>query len=117
MMSSILYHSFHNQFITQIFRFMCGVHTVEEVELDKEFDMGIRSLSYIAVPAHFVGLSFGEYYEELNIKFGILAIGIYRDEISNDLQNRLAFVYTNPLRSLLLRKTDLVYVIADADQI
>ena len=116
-MGSILYQSYHNPFITQIFRFLCGVHTVEEVELDKEFETGIRSLNYISVPPHFIGLSFGEYFEELNIKYGILAIGLYRDEISNDLQNRLPFVYTNPLRSLLLRKSDLVYVIADSGQI
>lgn len=117
MLGSILFQSFHNPFITQIIRYLCGMHTVEEIEMEREFELGIRSISYIAVPIHFVGLSFGEYYEELNIKYGILAIGLYRDELSNDLQNRLPFVYTNPLSSLLLRKTDLVYVIADDSQI
>ena len=96
---------------------MCGVHTVEEAELDKEFNMTSRSLSYISVPSQFVGLSYGEYFEDLNLRHGILAIGIYRDEIHPDLQNRLPFVYTNPLRSLILKKTDLIYVIADDSQI
>jgi hypothetical protein len=117
MLGSILYQSFHNPFITQILRYLCGVRTVEEMELEKEFNLGLRSLSYISVSAEFVGLSFGEYYEELNIKYGILAIGLYRDEISHDLQNRLPFVYTNPLSSLLLRQSDLVYVIAEDSQL
>lgn len=117
MLGCILFQSFHNPYITQILRYLCGMHTVEEMELEREFDLGVRSISYIAVPAHFVGLSFGEYFEELNIKFGMLAIGIYRDDLSNDLQNRLPFVYTNPLRSLLLRRSDLVYVIADDSQL
>lgn len=117
MLGSILFQSFHNPFITQILRYLCGMHTVEEMELEREFNLGVRSISYVAVPAQFVGLSFGEYYQDLNIRFGVLALGLYRDELSNDLQNRLPFVYTNPLSSLLLRKSDLVFVIADDSQL
>ena len=79
--------------------------------------MESKSLCYISVPSLFVGLSFGDLFNDLLMKHEILAIGIFRDDISDELENTLPFVYTNPLSSLLLKSTDLVYVLASENGI
>ena len=54
----------------------------------------------------------GELYRELVLNHNIVPIGLYRMADEKNLGNRLPFVYTNPLQSLLLRETDLIYVLA-----
>ena len=126
MMGSILYQvsfskthikTYYNPMIVRIFRYFCGVRLAQELELDRELGLGTQSLCYIAVPLHLIGESFGTLFEELTLKFGVLPIGIFRDEMNADLGNRLSFVYTNPLSSLLLKSSDLVYVLSSENQL
>ena len=117
MMGSILYQSYYNPMIVRIFRQFCGFRREEEVNLEERMNLNTPHLCYISVPDEFVGLTFGSLFKDLMCKFGILAIGLFREEINTPLGNRLPFVYTNPLSSALLRATDRVYVLASNEQL
>jgi hypothetical protein len=69
------------------------------------------------VPDDYVDHSFEALYHSMARHLGIIPIGLLRDEVSSSLGNVLPFVMTNPLPSMVLRKSDLVYVLATAEQL
>eukprot|EP01065_Artemidia_motanka_P010298 TRINITY_DN1543_c0_g1_i2.p1 TRINITY_DN1543_c0_g1~~TRINITY_DN1543_c0_g1_i2.p1 ORF type:complete len:1607 (+),score=455.79 TRINITY_DN1543_c0_g1_i2:77-4822(+) len=77
-------------------------------------------LGSIPVPKGFVGKEYGELFHHLAVHKDILALGLYRGPGQMDMQgakpeevnqNYLPYVYTNPVRSAVLREGDSVFVV------
>lgn len=66
-------------------------------------------LTSIPMPPEFVGRPYSTLFKSLLIEFEILAIGLYRDT-DDELGNEVPFVYANPVPSLILKSTDMIYV-------
>ena len=111
MLGSILYQAHYNPFIVQVFRFFCGVRTEEELDLEHYLETDSKTLSYVAIPSSFIGSCFSDLFCYF-LQHEIIAIGLLRNDISPELGNRLPFVYTNPMPSLILKESDLVYILA-----
>ncbi|KAJ3330216.1 potassium channel, sub T, member 2 [Blyttiomyces sp. JEL0837] len=107
MLDCILYQLLNNSSVLEVFNLFCGVRMKKDVELDKLLGIAPTFLSQIDVPDAYVGKPFGDLYRELTLHHGIIPVGIYRDADDQGLGNRLPFVFTNPLASVLLRSTDL----------
>jgi hypothetical protein len=84
--------------------------------MDAMLNIVPASLCYIALPEAMVGKAYGDMYNYLALTSGIIPIGLLRHR-DIDMQNRMPFVYTNPVSSLKLLPEDLVYVLATSDQI
>ncbi|KAJ3102136.1 hypothetical protein HDU97_000778 [Phlyctochytrium planicorne] len=90
-------------------RLMTGVHLRKDVHIYQRFGLRSSNLKQIPVPADFIGVRFSDLFKELALKQGAIPIALYRS--GQTLTNRLPFVITNPLPSLLLEPEDLVFVI------
>ncbi|CAO3633858.1 unnamed protein product [Cunninghamella blakesleeana] len=68
-------------------------------------------LTSIPLPSSFYGQTFIYLYDSFLLDYGVLCLGLLR---ASDIQfrNELPFVYTNPVPSLILKSTDLVYILA-----
>ncbi|KAI9470066.1 MAG: hypothetical protein EXX96DRAFT_588667 [Benjaminiella poitrasii] len=66
-------------------------------------------LTSIPMPPEYVDLSFMILFKALLIRYEVLAIGLYRAPCSI-LGNELPFVYVNPVPSIILKASDMVYV-------
>ncbi|KAG1438925.1 hypothetical protein G6F56_012467 [Rhizopus delemar] len=66
-------------------------------------------LTSIPMPSEFVGKNYFELFKTLLLAHEVLAIGLFRapDDV---LGNELPFVYANPVSSLILKESDMVYV-------
>jgi hypothetical protein len=117
MLESILSNAYHQPSLVNIFNIFCGVRYKIDWEIDSVLDYEPSNLCYIAVPPDLEGKSFGALYRSLSESLGIIPIGILREEMNPYLGNKFPFVYTNPPSSLLLLSTDLVYVLANANQV
>ncbi|EQC42791.1 hypothetical protein SDRG_00512 [Saprolegnia diclina VS20] len=67
------------------------------------------SLNQISLPSTFAGKTFGDLFGYLLAFESVVAIGLYRD---TDSASSLPYVYTVPKRDVILRKDDLVFVLA-----
>ncbi|TPX37664.1 hypothetical protein SmJEL517_g00575 [Synchytrium microbalum] len=111
MLDSILYQTFHNSVVLDIFKRLCGVRYKRDIELDRELNANPSYLSYIDTPDEFAGRPFRDLYRELALKHSVIPLGILRDNYDPELGNRLPFTYTNPMASLLLKSSDLVFAL------
>ncbi|ORZ09575.1 hypothetical protein BCR42DRAFT_120092 [Absidia repens] len=68
-------------------------------------------LNSIPLPAGFVYQPFVTLFETLLLDHGVLTIGLLRAPTPS-LENKLPFVYTNPVPSLILEPTDHLYVLS-----
>ncbi|KAL7315601.1 hypothetical protein PS15m_004798 [Mucor circinelloides] len=66
-------------------------------------------LTSIRLPIEFVGRNYSVLFKTLLIQYEVLAIGLYRAP-DDELGNELPFVYANPVPSLILKDSDMVYV-------
>jgi hypothetical protein len=90
---------------------MCGIRTKRESKLDAHFNIRPSFLCHVDVPRAFVGRKFIDLFQEFALNHGVLPIALYRQADPDGLKNEHPFVYTNPLNSLKLRLTDLVFVL------
>jgi hypothetical protein len=79
-----------------------------DYEFDQQAGIESKSLHCVPIPEKYIGSTWGDLFVGIYLDHDVLAIGLYRD-ISNEMGNRLPFVYTNPLASLILLKTDKIY--------
>jgi hypothetical protein len=102
MLETIIFKSFKHETLVSVFRAMCGVN--------KDSDQKI-SLCSIEPPVELQGKSFIKLYESL-AREGVIPIGILRNELDRNAGNLFPFVITNPLPSLIILGTDVIYVFA-----
>jgi hypothetical protein len=117
MLESILSSAYHQPSLMNIFNIFCGVRYKIDHEIDSLLEYKPSNLCYISVPSEMVGKSFGAIYQSLSDSIGIIPIGILREENNHSLGNKYPFVYTNPPSCMLLLASDLIYVLANPDQI
>jgi hypothetical protein len=109
MLESILSSSCQQPYLYEIFKHFCGMPFEIEDEFAEKNSVHPSNLCYFTVPEHFIGQTFGElYYNFVSIE-NVIPIGLYR--ISSDYDTH-RFVVTNPVHSLILRGSDLVYCLA-----
>lgn len=83
--------------------------------MDALFGLKSSYLCYVNLPQGFVGQRFESLYEQM-ASIGTIPIGLFRAPIAEDAWgNTLPFVYTNPLPSVILRESDLVYVLTSQE--
>ncbi|KAG0734008.1 hypothetical protein G6F58_012110 [Rhizopus delemar] len=70
-----------------------------------------RHLMLILMPPSFIDKPFSALFESLILDHEVLTLGLLRAPDEN-MGNELSFVYTNPVPSLVLKRTDRVYVLA-----
>ncbi|KAG2190906.1 hypothetical protein INT46_006667 [Mucor plumbeus] len=66
-------------------------------------------LTSIQLPIEFIGCNYSVLFKTLLIQYEVLAIGLYRAP-DDELGNELPFVYANPVPSLILKSSDMVYI-------
>ncbi|KAI8087708.1 uncharacterized protein B0P05DRAFT_371468 [Gilbertella persicaria] len=72
-----------------------------------------RHLTLIVMPPCFINKTFAFLFETLIMDHEVLPLGILRAPDEN-MGNELSFVYTNPVSSLVLKRTDKIYVLASS---
>ncbi|KAI8981829.1 hypothetical protein BDF20DRAFT_863480 [Mycotypha africana] len=77
------------------------------------FKQNSKHLMLLSLPHCFINKSFSYLFEELIMDHDVLPLGILRAP-DEQMGNELPFVYTNPVPSLIMKKTDKVYVLASA---
>ncbi|ORE05390.1 hypothetical protein BCV72DRAFT_209469 [Rhizopus microsporus var. microsporus] len=70
-----------------------------------------RHLMLVVLPPLFIGKPFSALFESLILDHEVVALGLLRAPDEN-MGNELSFVYTNPVPSLILKRTDKIYVLA-----
>ncbi|KAI8979379.1 hypothetical protein BDF20DRAFT_974315 [Mycotypha africana] len=65
-------------------------------------------LTSVPLPCEFVGQNYSVLFKTLLTQYEVLAIGLYRAP-DEKLGNELPFVYANPVPSLILKESDMVY--------
>ncbi|KAJ3330214.1 hypothetical protein HDU76_006197 [Blyttiomyces sp. JEL0837] len=110
MMDCILFQLVKNPSLLDTFKLCCGVRTRKDEEYDKILGITPSTFCQIYVPRGFEHRPYGELYRELTLNHGIVPLGVYRD--SEQFGNILPFVYTNPLHSLVLLPSDLIFVLS-----
>lgn len=70
-----------------------------------------RHLMLVVLPPLFIGKSFSALFKSLILDHEVVALGLLRAPDEN-MGNDLPFVYTNPVPSLILKRTDKIYVLA-----
>ena len=93
-------------------KLFCGIRYERTVQAYKDLKVDPSHLCYVDCPVEFVGNTFGDLYETFSVQNGIIPLGLLRP--AGDFKesgNILPYVYTNPLRSILLKEHDLVFVL------
>lgn len=117
----LLSQTYYKSEIVLVIKALCGMpgllydkHAAQNLIRSKPkprlFD-NFKNLSLIDMPDDMVGKSFAIVFETFLLDKGALTLGIYRAP-DEDMGNELSFVYTNPVPSLVMRKSDKVYVLA-----
>jgi hypothetical protein len=96
---------------------MCGMVDKRGMKLELKDGFASSRVCCVTVPTEYVGRPYERFYHALTRHASIVPIGLLRDEVNGELGNKLPFVVTNPIASLLLRSTDLVYVLATQSQL
>ncbi|KAJ1560784.1 hypothetical protein HK405_005954, partial [Cladochytrium tenue] len=111
MLDTILFQLLKNPSMLDVFKLFCGVRTKREQGLERSLGVEPAFLCQIYVPSALVGKTFGELFKELSLNNGLVPLGIYRDAHVAD-GNALPFVFTNPLASVVMRESDLVFALS-----
>jgi hypothetical protein len=71
----------------------------------------LKHLTLTVLPPNYIGKNFLQVFEDLTIEHQVLPLGVLRAPDEN-MGNELSFVYTNPVPSLILKRSDKIYVLA-----
>ncbi|KAL2913073.1 hypothetical protein HK105_207418 [Polyrhizophydium stewartii] len=112
MLEPLLFQAYRTPCAIQFFHALCGVRF--KSDLDNEEKLGLRPghVCYIAPPEGSVGKTYGALVHSLIVNTGFVPIGLLRQRIDPSIGNRLPFVVSNPVASLIVKPEDLVYVLA-----
>jgi hypothetical protein len=114
LLNPVLFQILKNPSILETIKLICGNRTQRHDELDKMIGIRPSFLSQIHVPEEFYGRSYGELYSYLTLGKDIVPIALYRATNTDSLGNILPFVYTNPIYSLVLLHSDIVFVLSQS---
>jgi hypothetical protein len=106
----LLSQTYYKSDIVTILKALCGMPGPlydKHSKLKKEF----KHLHLVPVPLPFVGKSYLALFESFLLDHEATCLGLYRAP-EEQMGNELPFVYTNPVSSLLLKKTDRIYLLA-----
>jgi hypothetical protein len=117
MLENILFQQYHQPSIAAVIEAFCGVTGHIHSSKAKITKLKTAKIFCINVPDEYVNRSCEVVYLSLATHSGIIMIGILREGVSASLGNILPFVITNPLPSLIIRKTDVLYVLATPEQL
>ncbi|KAJ3216082.1 hypothetical protein HDU67_009962 [Dinochytrium kinnereticum] len=95
--------------IVDSFRLLSGVHLRKDINLYQRHGLRSSYLRQIPLERTYHGRRFSEMFQEFVKAQGRIAIGIFRT--GRNLTNRLPFVITNPLPSLILEPEDQIFII------
>ncbi|KAJ3107413.1 potassium channel, sub T, member 2 [Phlyctochytrium bullatum] len=93
----------------ETFRLLAGAQLKKDVEVFNEFGLRSSYLKQIPIPSEFVGRRFSDLFRYLCEQKGKIAIGLFRWD--HERHNKLQYVITNPLASLILQHDDSVFLI------
>ena len=77
------------------------------LRLEKELKIPSSNLYLLQMPDAFIGETFEKLFSHLIESNFIIPLGLYRRSVENDFY----YVYTNPSKTIILRGTDLVFVL------
>ncbi|RUS19651.1 hypothetical protein BC937DRAFT_87152 [Endogone sp. FLAS-F59071] len=106
-----LYATYYKPYILDIVKLLCGLRHKRLTELDQHLGIDPSSLCHAEVPAEYVGRTFADLYQDFALRRGIIPIGLFRAADRQEWGNEHPFVYTNPVPAIVLKETDLVYVL------
>ncbi|KAF9928384.1 potassium channel, sub T, member 2 [Mortierella alpina] len=110
LLDNVLFQAYSKTHILDLIKLCCGVRFKQAIELDQLLGIDSSNLCLIETPAQFVGKPFLKLFQTLALLYGIVPLGLYRAP-DRELNNALPFVFSNPLPGILLKSTDMVYVL------
>ncbi|KAI7818288.1 hypothetical protein BC939DRAFT_297317 [Gamsiella multidivaricata] len=110
LVDNVLFQAYSKTHILDLVKLCCGVRFKQAIELDQILGIDSSNVCLMKVPPRFVGKSFLSLFQALALLNGIIPLGLYRAP-DRELNNALPFVFTNPLPGILLKQTDMVYVL------
>ncbi|KAF9110634.1 potassium channel, sub T, member 2 [Mortierella sp. AM989] len=110
LLDNVLFQAYSKAHILDLVKLCCGFRFKQAIEMDQILGIDCSNICLIDPPAHSVGKPFLELFQALALGYGIVPLGLYRAPDS-DLKNSLPFVFTNPLPGILLKDTDMIYVL------
>ncbi|KAI9008927.1 hypothetical protein CLU79DRAFT_498363 [Phycomyces nitens] len=111
----LLSQTYYKPDIVSVLKSLCGMPSVNfdssPGQIVNNSDIKTQFLTSILLPEMFIGKPFVSLFETLLLDHGVLPMGLLRatDEVFG---NELPFVYANPVPSLILKETDMVYILA-----
>lgn len=109
MLELTLYQSYFNPSNLALFKLFWGGRNARDLEIEQSFNVQQSMLQLVHLPLEFKGQSWRQLVAFLTAS-GVVPIGLLREAGSFD--NRLPFVYTNPLGSVLLVPSDRVFLLS-----
>ncbi|KFH70422.1 hypothetical protein MVEG_03272 [Podila verticillata NRRL 6337] len=110
LLDNVLFQAYSKTHILDLIKLCCGVRFKQAIELDQMLGIDSSNICLINTPPEFVGQSFLKLYQVLALLYGVIPMGLYRAP-DRELNNQLPFVFTNPLPGILLKATDMIYVL------
>ncbi|KAI1316875.1 hypothetical protein EDD11_009365 [Mortierella claussenii] len=110
LLDNVLFQAYSKTHILDLVKLCCGIRFKQAIELDQILGIDCSYICLIETPAQFVGKSFLDLFQMLALQCGIIPLGLYRAP-DRELNNALPFVFTNPLPGILLKHTDMIYVL------
>jgi len=113
MLDTILFCSYKDSVILGVCKLLCGIRVEEDYQQDKALSIQHSTFTLIPLPISFENRPYSALYRWMASQ-GIIPMGIYRQADTDGVYhwgNRLPYVYSNPLPSVLLREHDLIYVL------
>lgn len=83
------------------------------IKLEKELKIPSSNMYLLQMPEAFVSETFEKLFNHLIDSNYVIPLGLYRRSVNENFY----FVYTNPSKSILLRQTDLVFVLGQTNNI
>ena len=109
--------SFYNPHIITIIDLILGGNSSSTYYKPQKLDDYIKltgsNLYLVKAPEQYVNESFSQLFEYLILAYKAVAIGLYR----MNLNEGFYYVYTNPNKNTFIKKSDLVFVLADEKHI
>ncbi|KAF9313715.1 hypothetical protein BG003_004898 [Podila horticola] len=110
LLDNVLFQAYSKTHILDLVKLCCGVRFKQAIELDQMLGIDSSNICLIETPPEFVGQSFLKLFQALALLYGVIPMGLYRAP-DRELNNQLPFVFTNPLPGILLKATDMIYVL------